>query len=603
MSASSNTNTPAVPAGTGAMQGNGSANAGAAAPAGTGAAQDSGSTNAGTAAPAGAGAAQDNGSTNAGAAAPAGAGAVQNNGKRKRTGPPLDRHSAWVADIIQEATTREVHEELKANFLSSSPNMAAATAFFKQLNEKICNANINHNTNLDDGLVPKFTYHNLFNNWMKNMERAKKLNNAETAWHVFDFTYGKLKIFNQEHTLPQEWNITDQPARDFFSDRVVRSVEGNENDQAPDMEMPDYDEDSDDNVTDLDDLKADTRQDLAFLDGEVLFWWKRGTGSQVFIRYGSELNGIYRIRTGSSETYDPDSVPCLFSTSKRGQEREFFVNSQGRQEECLKWKRDHVHGIVGVGWKLEDDDEESLEPLDLVWPEPYAKYPHTHILVQWKDKQVTLEDRSFVCHITKGSSLQGDRVIYQKALTQEICFRREEQLPFEHLLDHVPGARQASVHGDELESDEEIEEEPPQVDETNSGPRGSVRASSASNAGRVSNRERSKTSEVRFVEPKPSTRTTSKSESIRPSSRAYSQSVENSDPRDAEISFLKSQIESLQKEANQRPGSQRALRYNDRYYDRASAVSETPEPQHRRLAQRKVWNNWAGRWVPARRAY
>lgn len=536
-------------------------------------------------------------------AVPAGTGAVQDNGNRKRTGSPLEGSDAWVADIIREATTREVHNELKANFLSSSPDMAAATAFFRQLNEKIRKANINHNTNPDYGVIPETTYQDCFKNWTENLEKAKNSKDAELAWRAFDSTYERLKVFNQEHSLPQDWNITEQIVKEYFGDRVVPSVEGNGENPAPQFPMPDQPgdtEDIDDNVTELDDLEADTRQDLSFSDGEVLFWWKRGTGSQVFIRYGSELNGIYRIRAGSSEAYDPDSVPCLFSTSKRGQEREIFLNLQGRKEERLKWRRDHVHGIIGVGWKVEDDDEEGLEPLDLVWPEPHARYPHTRILVQWKDKQVTLEDRSFVRRITKGSSLQGDRVIYQKALTQEIRFRREEQLPFEHLLDPVPGARQASVLEDELESDEEVEE-PPQVAQTNSGPRGSVHVN---NAGRDSNRERSKASEVRFVEPKPSTWATSKGESIRPSpSRAYSQSVENSDPRDAEISFLKSQVEALQKGTNQRPGSQRASRYNDRYYDRASAVSETPEPQRRRRAQGRVWDNWAGRWVPTSRAY
>lgn len=544
-------------------------------------------------------------------AVPAGTGAVQDNGNRKRAGSPLEGSDAWVADIIREATTKEVCDELKANFLNSSPDMEAATKFFKKLNKKIRKANINHDANRDDGVIPESTYQETFKNWTEDLEKAKDTENAELAWRAFDNTYEKFKAFNQEHSLPQDWNITEQTVKDLFGDKIVPSVEGNGKDSAPEVPMPDQPEDDedededdeddedDDNVTELDDLEADTRQGLSFSDGEVLFWWKRGTGSQVFIRYGSEPNGIYRIRAGSSETYDPDSVPCLFSTNKRGQEREFFVNSQGRQEERLKWKRDHVHGIIGVGWKIEDDDEESLEPLDLVWPEPYAKYPHTRILVQWKDKQITLEDRSFVRRITKGSSLQGDRVIYQKALTQEIRFRRDMQLPFEHLLDHAPGARQASVHEDELESDEEIEQESPQVDQTNSGPRGSVRANSV---GRVSNRGSSKASEVRFVEPKLSTRATSKRESIRPSaSRAYSQSAENSDPRDAEINFLKSQVEALQKGAKQHPGSQRALRYNDRYYDRASAVSETPEPRSR--AHRKVWDNWAGRWVLAGRAY
>ena len=261
-------------------------------------------------------------------AVPAGTGAVQDNGNRKRTGSPLEGSDAWVADIIREATTREVHNELKANFLSSSPDMAAATAFFRQLNEKIRKANINHNTNPDYGVIPETTYQDCFKNWTENLEKAKNSKDAELAWRAFDSTYERLKVFNQEHSLPQDWNITEQIVKEYFGDRVVPSVEGNGENPAPQFPMPDQPgdtEDIDDNVTELDDLEADTRQDLSFSDGEVLFWWKRGTGSQVFIRYGSELNGIYRIRAGSSEAYDPDSVPCLFfNQQERTRERDFF---------------------------------------------------------------------------------------------------------------------------------------------------------------------------------------------------------------------------------------------------------------------------------------
>ena len=657
---------------------------------------------------AGTGPVQDSGSTNPNTSA---ADPAQSNGKGKRKGSPLEGSPAWVIDIIREATTKEVDEDLKANFVNDSPDMTAATEFFKKVNEKIHSANIQHETDPNNGLIPETKYRTSFTTWIKDLELAKNRNDIGLAWRAFDTTYNELKAFNLEHTLPQHWNIREQAVKDFFGprpdawvvdiireeitkqevhDKVKADFLGSSFDIATAVfqklnekirqantdhmvnpengfiridsyrrfhsnwnfimgssKYPDDAElvwnifdttcdnfkflnqlhglppewniteqlveerfgprivesvenpDDDDNVTELDDLETEARQDLSFSDGEVLFWWKRGTGSQVFIRYGSRSNGIYRIRAGSNETYDPDSVPCLFSTSKRGQEREMVQMSTKRWEERLKWKREDVHGIIGVGWKVEDDDEEGLEALDLIWPEPYAKHPHTRILVQWKDKQVTLEDRTFIRRITKGSNLQGDRVIYQKALTQEIRFCQEQNLPFEHLLGRVPGAREASVHGEELESDEETEEELPQ--ETNSGPRESVRASSA---GRVSNRERSKASEVRFVEPQPSTRATSKGESVRPSpSQAYSQSVDNLDQRDAEIILLKSQIESLQKGANQRPSSQRASRYNDRYYDRASAVSETPEPRRRRRTQRKAWDNWAGRWVPAGRAY
>ncbi|KAA8644959.1 hypothetical protein EYZ11_008157 [Aspergillus tanneri] len=530
-------------------------------------------------------------------------------GSKKRAGSPLEASNAWVADIIREATTRQVHEELKAIFLNGAPDMAAATAFFKEINQKIRNANTEHNTDSENGIIPEYIYQEFYSTWLNILDKAKAENNAEAAWQGYDHTYQKFQTFNREYSLPEEWNIGTAFVEQHFGPRVIQSVEHNDNNPLPEGNLPEHIDDNDSDVTELDELEANTRQDMSFSDGEVLFWWKRGTGSQVYVRYGSGSKSIYRIRAGSYEAYDPDGVPCLFSTSKRGQEREMFTNSQGRLEERLKYKREDVHGIIGVGWKIEDDDEEGLEPLDLIWPEPYAKYPHTRVLVQWKDKEVTLEDRTFIRRITRGSSLQGDRVIYQKALTQEVRFRRDQGLPYEHLLDRIPGMRQTSLSGDEDLENEVIGDESPEVDHAEPGTadRVSVRPGSVRPA---SHRERSKASEVRFVEQprEPSTRATPRRGSIRPTpNRAYSKSAERDDARAAEINFLRRQIETMQKAANSRSAGRRASKwaYDDRYDDGESDIEYAPEPsQRQRRAQRgKVWDNWAGRWFPAGRTY
>jgi hypothetical protein len=65
-----------------------------------------------------------------------------------------------------------------------------------------------------------------------------------------------------------------------------------------------------------------------------------------------------------------------------------------------------------------------VEPLKAIYPEHYMTYPHTQILIKWTDGVVTLEDQTFIHCITKGSALQGDRVIYQKALDQETHYYR-----------------------------------------------------------------------------------------------------------------------------------------------------------------------------------
>lgn len=144
----------------------------------------------------------------------------------------------------------------------------------------------------------------------------------------------------------------------------------------------------------------------------MLFWRKKGVGSQTFVRY-NKSSTTYRIRAGTYEAHDPDTVPRILPTDKRGNEKEIFENQRGRPGERYKYTREYVHGIIGVGWKVHDDNKEDLEPLDLVRLELRAIYRETKVFVRWKNnKVVTLKDRIFVRRITKGSSLQGDRVIY-----------------------------------------------------------------------------------------------------------------------------------------------------------------------------------------------
>jgi hypothetical protein len=87
-----------------------------------------------------------------------------------------------------------------------------------------------------------------------------------------------------------------------------------------------------------------------------------------------------------------------------------------------------VENILGVGWKIEDDDEEDLNPLNLLQPAKGASYPHTRALVKWKDGVITLEGRPFMRRITSGSTLDGDRVIYQKAEELETAYRERHGL-------------------------------------------------------------------------------------------------------------------------------------------------------------------------------
>jgi hypothetical protein len=135
---------------------------------------------------------------------------------------------------------------------------------------------------------------------------------------------------------------------------------------------------------------------------------------------------IYRIRAGSHESYSPYIVERVLTITRSNAKITAIRN--GLPEEFWKYKRKDIENILGVGWKVEDNDEEGLDPLNLLRPAKGAFYPQTRALVKWKDSVTTLEGRSFIRRISTGSALDGDRVIYQKAEELETAYRERHGL-------------------------------------------------------------------------------------------------------------------------------------------------------------------------------
>jgi hypothetical protein len=128
-----------------------------------------------------------------------------------------------------------------------------------------------------------------------------------------------------------------------------------------------------------------------------------------------------------------------------------------------------VADILGVGWKVEDDDENGIDATALIYPERDVLYPQTRILVQWKDGRKSLEGRSFIRRITQGSSLAGDQVVYQKAVEMEEKFHEfhgKEERDEESEVETVPRkvarkarSSKAKKKSISIRSDDEDEEE------------------------------------------------------------------------------------------------------------------------------------------------
>lgn len=358
----------------------------------------------------------------------------------------LPRPSTWVKKLIKSETTKytNIAEEF---FNSETPDYDKVEQFFRKLNQQIRGLNEQHHANdIDTGIIPESTYVKLCQVYRQQILQAMEQGDKDRAWQAWQSTYNLLKEFNKRHYLPRTWNLRSDVAEtkigspnpqavDSGSDR--QSVTTNNDEQADLAEIDDASQivESDDESpgmngdqgTGLDALEARTVQHHRGLSsGKVLYWWSKGTGSQIFVRYGDRSTPVYRIRAGSHESYSPHQVERVL-TSTRGTAKA-KIEKNGIPEEIWKYGREHVEDIIGVGWKVEDDDESDLNPLSLIRPGKGTLYPQTRVLVKWKDRKFTLEGRAFIRRITSGSSLDGDRVLYQKACEMESTYRLKHGL-------------------------------------------------------------------------------------------------------------------------------------------------------------------------------
>lgn len=371
--------------------------------------------------------------------------------------------SGWVKDIIQKETSMHSKTIAEEFFTSDNPNYQECQKFFQQLNQKIRAANEQNDVNdLDIGTIPEQAYNGLCQTWQEKAKIALENNSAQDFWDAFNHTHHILKLFNNRHSLPLAWNISQKwaekrvgapnpsPVNDASIDSTVENGHSSSKYGKKDLheELSDVsDSNTQENVkTGLDALEARTiKQQRQLRSAEVLFWWPKGTGSQTFVRYGGKTP-IYRIRAGSHEIYNKAQTQRVLTSQTRGSAK-VSENKDGLPGERWAYTRDDVVDIIGIGWKVEDDDEEGFDPLDLLRPAKGTTYPHTRALVTWKDGSASLEGRAFLRRITTGSALDGDRVIYQKAKEHEVAYR--EKYRSKELDD---GAHDESDHGTESDS-------------------------------------------------------------------------------------------------------------------------------------------------------
>ncbi|KAJ5504616.1 hypothetical protein N7463_007490 [Penicillium fimorum] len=332
-------------------------------------------------------------------------------------------------NIIQNFVSQNKHKDLRK--------------FFNSLNNRIRKENrILDLSDVSEGTIPYASYEGVLRGYTDTFEHFANNTNHDEAWNQFNTTYKLIAALNKRHWIQSDWNLDESwaeeqislpnpdPVRNHLALLSEEEELGRKRREETDELLPSIETDADtSSVEELDALESRTwKQQRQMSSGTVLYWWPKGPGSQTFVIYGTSSAPIFRIRAGSYESYNPSKVERVLISRTRGTAKEVEEDDDGVLDEHWKYNRRDVAGILGIGWKIEDDDEDGINPLSLLQPIKGGLYPQTRALVKWRDGTRTIEGRSFIRRITMGSSLDGDKTIYQKAMEMEKSYRENQGL-------------------------------------------------------------------------------------------------------------------------------------------------------------------------------
>jgi hypothetical protein len=322
--------------------------------------------------------------------------------------------SAWIQPVIQEFVQSR-GDEIKKELQNETPDFAKIESFLNVLNSNIVKANKTHHAPVEDNNIRAKAYRREYEAWLAQIATDKIKGQPDEEWKAYYRLHKMFRLLNDENNLPKEWNIPSATAERMFGEKPSGVEElPDDADSAASYSDESESEESDLELDGIDGLEARMRKEYSSLSrGKVLYWWRVGTGTQIFVQYGRKARPIYRVRAGSSIPYDTRTTEQVLSIT-RGNAK-VRIQSSGNTEEIWKYSRDDVEDIIGVGWKVEDDDDASTNALALIRPAKDIIYPHTRVLVKWKRGGISLERRGFIRRIANGSSLSGDRMIYLKA--------------------------------------------------------------------------------------------------------------------------------------------------------------------------------------------
>ncbi|GKZ75090.1 hypothetical protein AnigIFM50267_002576 [Aspergillus niger] len=341
---------------------------------------------------------------------------------RRRKKPGI---SEWV-NKIREGFYAKYSDQIEAEFRRRDPQFSKIESLIRQANRAIRAENKKHNVGMELGTIPEGHYDLTWRQWQKLREPGRINGSMRQEWILFDRVQNLFHQFNKQNQLPLEWNFSREYAEEQFGPRPADMEEQLDSDADSAFSYSDPESESEaeteDGLNGLELLEIRTRKEYSTLShGKVLYWWPVGTGSQIFVRYGSRQCPIYRIRAGSSQPWDKRTTEQVTWTTPGTATEEYEDITGFKKLVYMKSRRD-VQDVLGVGWKVPEDDDHKRRAAVLELRPKKETYPHTRILIKWANGQVSLERRGFIRRITAGSSLYGDWTIYAKAREMERAY-------------------------------------------------------------------------------------------------------------------------------------------------------------------------------------
>ncbi|GAQ45003.1 hypothetical protein CBS147343_7860 [Aspergillus niger] len=344
--------------------------------------------------------------------------------------------------LYKKPKVRDWGRELKQNFINKNdatfkeqfqeeePNFDIIENAINVFNRSLRKENQDHHEKLDRATI-QASFHRP--QWAGFKASISLRSDARAKWTAFDKMRFIVVQFNTQNELPQEWNFSREIAKRILGERPVDMDEPDETYKEPGVDIEDdtetdSDSDSDSEEDGLGQLENRMMEHFSALyRGRVVCWWATGSfGTQILVRYrkreGKAKHDIYRVRAGSSQTWNPQRVVQIFPDSTRGQLKVTRVVN-GLERRQWQWGRKDVKDILGVGWSVGDEEEGYGDCYRELHPKvERERYRDTVVIVRWKDKEETIETRQFVRRMAIGGPKKGDMLIYTKAREMETAY-------------------------------------------------------------------------------------------------------------------------------------------------------------------------------------